>query len=111
MAANNAPRLWQDITVIDNLLPPDAHAAVYQFLSTGQWSHGWRSRTGAGAQPFWHWHFTREQNDRHESIGTDPVGDLTQTAPLIHTLWRGCQKFRVQGGVENHTDGRLNRSS
>ncbi|MFX1686028.1 hypothetical protein PWR05_15710 [Paraburkholderia sp. A2RI-6] len=29
----------------------------------------------------------------------------------LYLIRRGCQNFRVQGGVENHTDGRTNRSA
>ncbi|KVE31730.1 2OG-Fe(II) oxygenase [Burkholderia sp. TSV86] len=84
----SASDIWQDITIIDDLLPRDEQAAVQQFLSDGPWHHGWRSHNGAGAEPFWNRHFAGSRDPARLTGHHDASDELAARAPLLHACWQ-----------------------
>ncbi|WDD92027.1 2OG-Fe(II) oxygenase [Burkholderia sp. FERM BP-3421] len=85
--SDNTARLWQDITVVDNFLPGAEQSAIYHTLSNGAWTHGWRSRSGEGAQPFWHQHFVGPKGSLQTGQEEQGEEKLARDAPLLHAFW------------------------
>lgn len=83
-----APHAWQDITIVDDLLPPREHVEIYRFLSTGEWRHGWRSHGGADAQPFWNRHFAGATDPAQPHVGPGAADELARAAPPLYACWR-----------------------
>lgn len=90
-----AARAWQDITIVDDLLPPAEQAEIAQWLSSGPWHHGWRSHNGAGAQPFWNRHFAGSR-DPAQPPGPGAEDALASAAPLLYGCWRRLAQTYLQ---------------
>jgi SM-20-related protein len=77
------------IVIIDDVLRPEEHLRLYQFLAAGSWRHGWSSRSDTGA--FWHRHFVGPVNEddvRARGQGsTDFSDELRRAEPILHDFW------------------------
>lgn len=92
------------IVVVDDVLPHDEQQEIHRFLTSGNWSYGWRSSHEADAQRFWHRHFagtvdsSELQADSKQRLA-DCADELKATAPLLHSFWLRLQKKIFQGHV------------
>jgi len=111
------------IQVIDNLLAPPDHAAIWSFLSQPGWAYGGFSSDEPEADRYFYKHFAGYRNDGLEDRDAARIEDeLTQTAPILANLWvalKGgplagqalsrCYANAMSGGVEGglHLDSNV----
>jgi SM-20-related protein len=81
------------IVMIDDILTIQEQGAVHQFLTTQDWSYGWRSSRESDAQRFWHRHFAGATDEldarsRVEHGRMDCAEELLTAAPVLHDFWR-----------------------
>ncbi len=111
---------WQDITIIDDLLPGDEQAAIHRLLAQGPWQHGWRSHNGAGAQAFWNRHFAGSQDPARLDGRHDASEELAAREPLLDACWQRIARDYLRGhalqscyanGLPYGTDGSVHTDS
>ncbi|MGJ7529670.1 2OG-Fe(II) oxygenase [Variovorax sp. GB1P17] len=90
-------RPWQDIVVVDDLLPLEEQRDLHTFLSSGNWSHGWRSHAGDAIQTFWHRHFAGSLDAAEASASPDVEAELARNAPPVHGLWQRLKHSHFAG--------------
>jgi len=98
-APNKGSKPWQDITVVDDLLPLEDQQSVHAFLSAGGWSHGWRSHEGGASQAFWHKHFAGSHDAAKADASPAIEAELARNAPPIHALWQRLKRTSLEGHV------------
>lgn len=91
----------------DDLLSPDAHRLVREFLDKPGWSFGWKSKGKEDVYSFWHKHFAGfNHNDQREP--DDDTGDSTMSSAdrldglrrnglPLYAMWQGLQASLLQG--------------
>lgn len=111
------------ITVFDNLLPPDQHAAIWRFLNLGGWSYGGYSTEGPEADRYFYKHFAGFRTTGAEERTPAQIEDeLAQSAPMLAQFWTAlkagplagqalarCYANAMPGGVEGglHLDSNV----
>jgi hypothetical protein len=85
----------------DNMLVPEAHRQVREFLDSPGWKFGWKSRAKKDAFSFWHKHFAGPIHSGHRfpdtledeegKLPVDREAELHQKAPLLHAMWQGLR--------------------
>lgn len=91
----------------DDLLAPDAHRQVREFLDAPGWKFGWKSQAKKDPYSFWHKHFAGHINpdhgwpdpgaDEEGQTSVDRAAELARNAPVVHALWQGLQATLMQG--------------
>jgi len=96
-ATSEGARPWQDIVVVDDLLPLEEQRNLHTFLSSGNWSHGWRSHAGDAVQGFWHRHFAGSLDAAEASASPDVEAELARNAPPADALWQRLKRSSLAG--------------
>lgn len=91
----------------DDLLAPEAHRQVREFLDAPGWKFGWKSQAKKDPFSFWHKHFAGHVHPDHGWIDPPPdeeergrvdrAAELARNAPVIHALWQGLQATLMDG--------------
>jgi len=123
------PRTWralaEDVTVVDDLLPPNTQALVRDFLQRPGWQFGWKSARKTDVYSFWHKHFAGHRNSKNEPK-YECSEELSKSAPLAHWFWVNLNKvvfrnthalYRCYANAQTygsdgtvHTDSKSDRS-
>jgi SM-20-related protein len=109
--------------IIDNLLSPPDHAAIWNFLSLPGWAYGGFSADGPDADRYFYKHFAGYRTDGREPRDLAAIEDeLMQTAPILAGMWQAlkagplagqalsrCYANAMAGGVEGglHLDSNI----
>jgi SM-20-related protein len=85
----------------DDVLPPQVHNKIFQFLEQPGWQYGWKSQVERDKFSFWHKHFAGSMDADHRGVKQyNCAVELSQKAPLLHDFWLYLSR---QGPLKNHT--------
>lgn len=81
------------VTVFDDLLQPQAHAAIWGFLNQPGWAHGGHSSQDAEADIYFYKHFAGYLRDGPLDQAPGRIEDeLARNAPILAEFWSGLKK-------------------
>lgn len=88
------------VKIFDNLLPPEAHTAIWNYLNLPGWAYGGFSATDAVAERYFYKHFAGYVKDGPEDREPQSIEEeLAAKAPMISQLWRALRDGPLAGQV------------
>lgn len=86
------------LTLYDNLLAPQAQAAVWAFISQPGWAHGGFSAEGPEADRYFYKHYAGFVRDGREELDAAAIeGQLARSAPILAQLWGVLKAGPLEG--------------
>jgi SM-20-related protein len=83
---------------LDDVLKPDVHQRVHDFVTQNNWTWGWKSQPKTDMFAFWHKHYAGSLTSDHEEKQYDCAEELGKKAPLLHGFWQ----FLANGVLKGH---------
>ena len=97
-ASDSQTAMPNAVRIFDNLLTPDGHAAIWQYLNEPGWAYGGYSATGADAERYFYKHFAGFVKDGREPLTAQEIEDqLSRSAPMLAKLWQTLRGAALQG--------------
>jgi SM-20-related protein len=91
----------KDMRYFDNVLSPQVHNRIFEFLQQSGWQFGWKSQVERDTFSFWHKHFAGSMDADHRGVEQyDCAVELSQKAPLLHAFWLYLSRH---GPLQHHT--------
>jgi len=86
------------IRILDNMLTPSGHEAIWRYLNEPGWAYGGYSAAAADAERYFYKHFAGFVKDGREPLGAQQIEDqLVEKAPVLAQLWQTLRRTVLEG--------------